>query len=281
MVLAENKLTGTLPTELGNFAMLQKLFAVNRNSFTGAIPSQLGSIVLLQEGLMLSDNRFSSIPTQLGELAEMEKGFSMYGNAELCNDLPTQVAALSTAVDDAWQVVTDTAIGTPCCEAFVNVYGECTSNPSPVPTTMPSALPTPSPTACSPGEYLASGLGCQKCSPGTFSNAPGAESCTVCAAGEIQVEEGATSCYLWCVKLKCRLGPMPCQPGTPCDTPQHSTTLGGSPRLPIYQPTTPTPSVSSVNHPASNTIQSGRHVQHKWAAGLSAGSRPSRSKWRL
>ncbi|MEN8216452.1 MAG: leucine-rich repeat domain-containing protein [Pseudomonadota bacterium] len=66
-----NKLTGSIPSELGN---LSKLAVINLglNKLTGSIPSELGNLSKL-ESLYLFDNQLTgSIPTELGNLSKLE-----------------------------------------------------------------------------------------------------------------------------------------------------------------------------------------------------------------
>ena len=52
----------------------------------------------------------SSIPTQLGQLINMETNFRLKEN-NLCSEVPTEVQALSSSVP-SWQVTTGNSIGT-------------------------------------------------------------------------------------------------------------------------------------------------------------------------
>ena len=65
-----SRLSGTLPTQLGNLGGLTRL-DLSGNRLTGSIPAQLGSLAAL-EGLDLSGNRLTgSIPMQLGGLTKL------------------------------------------------------------------------------------------------------------------------------------------------------------------------------------------------------------------
>ena len=71
MNLAANRLTGSIPSELGNLSNL-KDFRLGHNRLTGSIPSELGNLVNLQ-WLDLGRNRLiGSIPSELGGLANLE-----------------------------------------------------------------------------------------------------------------------------------------------------------------------------------------------------------------
>ena len=59
------------------------------------------------------------LPTELGRMtlfvghSEWWAGFHFYSN-QLCDDVPTQVQALSSSVTTGWQVTTDNSFGTVC-----------------------------------------------------------------------------------------------------------------------------------------------------------------------
>ena len=59
-------------------------------------------------------NSFTGIlPTELGNMDQMTSYFRFYSN-QLCNDVPTQVQALSSGVTSNWQVTTGNSFGTLC-----------------------------------------------------------------------------------------------------------------------------------------------------------------------
>ena len=101
------------------------------------------------------------MPTELGSLDQMTANFRFYSN-KLCDDVPTQVQALSSGVDPGWQVTTGNSFGTPCCESLPDAY-TCT----------PTFLPTPLPTlGCPDGsEWDAGSSACVACGIGKYSNA--------------------------------------------------------------------------------------------------------------
>ncbi|MFK5878807.1 MAG: T9SS type A sorting domain-containing protein [Flavobacteriaceae bacterium] len=69
--LGSNNLTGSLPTEIGNFTELTHLW-VWSNQLTGNIPPEIGNLSNLIE-MDLSPNTFSgSIPTEIGNLTNLE-----------------------------------------------------------------------------------------------------------------------------------------------------------------------------------------------------------------
>ncbi|MGO1584464.1 T9SS type A sorting domain-containing protein [Mesonia sp.] len=71
IVLVDNNLTGTLPTEIGNFPFLVELH-LPLNSITGVVPSEIGNLSNL-EILDLAPNGFSgTIPTEIGNLTNLQ-----------------------------------------------------------------------------------------------------------------------------------------------------------------------------------------------------------------
>mmetsp|Transcript_71157 Transcript_71157/g.200060 ORF Transcript_71157/g.200060 Transcript_71157/m.200060 type:complete len:383 (+) Transcript_71157:189-1337(+) len=109
-----NAMSGTFPTQLGRLVEHVKGFNVNGNAFTGAMPTQLGNMVKMSSIFNLGDNHFSSsIPTEFGKLDKMVNVYRLWSN-KLCNDVPTEVQALSSGVGSYFQVTTDNSIGTTC-----------------------------------------------------------------------------------------------------------------------------------------------------------------------
>ena len=88
-----SRLSGTLPTQLGNLGGLTRL-DLNGNRLRGAIPTQLGSLAALTY-LDLGDNNglSGSIPTELGGLGKLEHLW-LYGTG-LTGSIPTQLGGLA------------------------------------------------------------------------------------------------------------------------------------------------------------------------------------------
>ena len=91
--LGDNKLSGTIPAQLGNLTSLEYLW-FNNNELSGAIPSQLGNLTSL-ETLVLNRNRLNGmIPSQLGNLTSLEI-LALWGN-ELSGAIPSQLGNLTS-----------------------------------------------------------------------------------------------------------------------------------------------------------------------------------------
>ena len=90
--LAESRLTGAIPPELGSLTELQRL-ELSQNRLIGLIPAELGSLVNLEE-LSLWGNRLSGpIPTSLGDLADLRR-LLLSGN-RLSGQVPSQLGDLA------------------------------------------------------------------------------------------------------------------------------------------------------------------------------------------
>ena len=62
----------------------------------------------------IASNSFTGrMPTELGRLNQMTASFVFVSN-KLCNDVPTQVQALSSSVTSYWEVTTGNSFGTLC-----------------------------------------------------------------------------------------------------------------------------------------------------------------------
>ena len=83
-----NLFSSTLPTELGRLSKLTTSFMVQQNKVSGAIPTQLGNLNLMQRQLRLDMNEFSALPSELGRLTGITYGMQLYSN-DVCGDVPT------------------------------------------------------------------------------------------------------------------------------------------------------------------------------------------------
>ena len=90
--LQENQLSGNIPTKLGNLTGLQEL-SLRTNLLTGTIPVELGKLSRLQ-GLWLQRNQLTgNIPTELGDLANLQT-LSLHTN-ELGGNIPDELGSLA------------------------------------------------------------------------------------------------------------------------------------------------------------------------------------------
>ena len=90
--LARNRLSGAIPSQLGNLANLEYLF-LYYNDLSGSIPTELGNLTNLQY-LFLSGNRLSgAIPSQLGNLSNLR--YLYLGKNQLSGSIPSQLGNLS------------------------------------------------------------------------------------------------------------------------------------------------------------------------------------------
>ena len=85
------RLTGVIPSELGNLANLKTL-NLSENRLTGTIPPELGNLANL-ETLNLWDNQLTgSVPVQLGDLSNLR--FLILNNNQLSGGMPTELGEL-------------------------------------------------------------------------------------------------------------------------------------------------------------------------------------------
>ena len=93
MDLSNNRLSGSIPAELGSLTQLFHELSLQNNQLSGTIPTQLGSLVLLKE-MNLSNNALTgTIPTQLGSLAALR--ILNLGQNRLWGSIPTQLSSLT------------------------------------------------------------------------------------------------------------------------------------------------------------------------------------------
>ena len=90
--LFENRLSGTLPSELGNLTNLTHLWLYS-NQLSGEIPSELGSLANLTELWLYSNQLSGSIPSELGSLANLTELW-LYSN-QLSGSIPSELGNLA------------------------------------------------------------------------------------------------------------------------------------------------------------------------------------------
>ena len=91
--LLANNLSGPIPPELGNLAILERLY-LERNDLSGPIPPELGNLTSL-EGLQLSENDLTGpIPPELGNLTSL-RWLYLSGN-DLAGSIPPELGNLTS-----------------------------------------------------------------------------------------------------------------------------------------------------------------------------------------
>ncbi|XP_027069046.2 uncharacterized protein [Coffea arabica] len=89
----DNKLTGAIPTEIGNLAMLTAL-EFRDNKLTGVIPAEIGNLAMLMD-LDFSNNKLTGgIPEKIGNLHRLEELY-LYNNA-LSGSIPAAIFNISS-----------------------------------------------------------------------------------------------------------------------------------------------------------------------------------------
>ena len=92
LLLDNNVLVGTVPSQIGQLSELSQLHA-STNSLEGPLPTQLGSLVML-ETISLASNRVNgSIPTQIGRLKAL-RHLDVYDN-QMSGDVPATIEGLT------------------------------------------------------------------------------------------------------------------------------------------------------------------------------------------
>ncbi len=92
LYLDNNQLSGNIPAQIGNLTSLQGL-TLYANQLTGNIPSEIGNLTKLQE-LELDDNQLSgNIPPQIGNLTKLQV-LALYAN-QLTGAIPSEIGNLT------------------------------------------------------------------------------------------------------------------------------------------------------------------------------------------
>jgi Leucine-rich repeat (LRR) protein len=92
LILNNNHLTGTIPSVLGQLSKLEFLYLHN-NQLTGTIPSEIGQLSNLA-GLILADNQLSgTIPSKLGQLTQLI--YLDINHNQLWGSMPSEIGNLT------------------------------------------------------------------------------------------------------------------------------------------------------------------------------------------
>ena len=92
LLLADNNLTGQMPSELGSLSSLQAL-GLGGNQLTGEIPTELGSLSNLQSLSLWGNQLTGEIPGWLGSLSNLRS--LILGRNQLTGEIPTELGSLS------------------------------------------------------------------------------------------------------------------------------------------------------------------------------------------
>jgi len=90
--LDNNILSGSIPTELGNLTNLTILY-LDDNSLSGSIPSELGNLTNLTGLYLFSNSLSGSIPSELGNLTDLT--FLWLNNNTLSGSIPIELGNLT------------------------------------------------------------------------------------------------------------------------------------------------------------------------------------------
>ena len=91
--LNTNNLNGTIPTELGTLTKVQN-FALNNNQLSGTIPAELGSLTDLRDLFLNENNLSGTIPPELGTLTNL-RYLLLNENNQLSGTIPAELGSLT------------------------------------------------------------------------------------------------------------------------------------------------------------------------------------------
>ncbi len=93
----DNRLTGSLPPELGMLFHLRRLEIGGNYGLTGDVPAELGSLANLEEIILQANSLTGSIPAALGRLANL--GRLLLGSNLLTGRVPPEFGSLANLTD--------------------------------------------------------------------------------------------------------------------------------------------------------------------------------------
>lgn len=89
--VGENKLSGTLPSEIGNLSELRGLH-LHVNNFRGQLPSEIGNLSFLSHSRIVGNEFSGTLPTEIGQLERLIE--LQYSNNQFTGTIPTQFGQL-------------------------------------------------------------------------------------------------------------------------------------------------------------------------------------------
>ncbi len=92
LFLYENKLSGSIPKEIGNLTELKKLY-LQENKLSGSIPKEIGNLTKLQHLYLYKNNLSGSMPKKIGDLSEL-KILNLREN-QLSGSIPPEIGDLT------------------------------------------------------------------------------------------------------------------------------------------------------------------------------------------
>ena len=85
-LIGNNKLTGSIPAELGDLTNLTEL-SLGGNGLSGEIPPELGDLTNLTLLYLYENNLTGPLPAELGDLTSLQEVY-LLGNTDLTGPLP-------------------------------------------------------------------------------------------------------------------------------------------------------------------------------------------------
>jgi len=92
LILSENQLTGSIPSEIGNLTNLTKLY-LSDNQLTGSIPSEIGNLTNLTQNFLDNNQLTGQIPESICDLNIDWSNNNLFNisNNQLCPPYPSCV----------------------------------------------------------------------------------------------------------------------------------------------------------------------------------------------
>lgn len=107
-----DSLTGTIPSELGEWTAFTSFLYIYSNHLTGSIPSQFGRWSVFKDDFLVFSNSLSgSIPSELGAWSAMGNDFSIEHNG-ITGSIPSELARW-TAMSSGFTIGYNQAIRAP------------------------------------------------------------------------------------------------------------------------------------------------------------------------
>ena len=89
------KLSGPIPTEIGNYILMYHELAVANNQLSSTIPTELGRLREMRSNLEWHNNALTSIPSELGQLENMAYGPPGLFTNPLASTIPTEMGQVN------------------------------------------------------------------------------------------------------------------------------------------------------------------------------------------
>lgn len=111
--MQQNALIESVPTELGMLTGMESYFLLFSTDMTGEVPTELGMMTAMKKRFYLAANSFEGeIPSELGALTKIQDYFYLHNN-EFCGEVPEEVTQLADKMKNK-DILTGNDIGVEC-----------------------------------------------------------------------------------------------------------------------------------------------------------------------